>query len=120
MVAHEAHAARRIKKALLLHGFDVDAAVDGNAGLRRLSANDYDLVLMDLPLPDMDGQEAARIIRTSPGLAAKAHLPIVGLSGAPAKRQRAQSRERGLDAVISKPLDVAVLVGTITSLMPRA
>ncbi|NDY57973.1 response regulator [Desulfovibrio sulfodismutans] len=119
LVAREALAARRIKKALLLHGFDVDAAVDGNAGLRRLSTNDYDLVLLDLPLPDMEGQEAARIIRTSPGLAAKAHLPIVGLSSAPAKRQREQSRERGIDAVVQKPLDDAVLLDMIKTLMTR-
>jgi signal transduction histidine kinase len=119
LVASEALAARRIKKALLLHGFDVDAAVDGNAGLRRLSTNDYDLVVLDLPLPGMDGQEVARIIRTSPGLAAKAHLPIVGLSSAPAKCQQAPTRERGLDAVVSKPLDASVLVDTIKTLMAR-
>jgi len=120
LVAREVHAVRRIKKALLLHGFDVDAAVDGNAGLRRLSTNDYDLVVLDLPLPDIDGQEVARIIRTSPGLAAKAHLPIVGLSSAPEKRQKAATRERGLDAVVSKSLDASVLVDTIKTLMARA
>jgi len=104
---------RVITKTLLRQGHAVDVAADGNAALRFLSTNDYGLVLTDMRLPDMDGREMAGIIRTSPGLAAKAHVPIIGLSAASATQAAAATRAGGIDAVLEKPVTASVLLKTL-------
>lgn len=86
-------------------GHSVDTAADGRQGVEAVSAaaEPYDLILMDMQMPEMDGPDATRAIRALSGPAA--HTPIVALTA----DVRAEDRDRylasGLDDLLTKPVD---------------
>ena len=75
----------------------------------------YDLVLMDLQMPVMDGWQASREIRALPDRAL-ARIPIVALSANVLESDRNKSKECGIDAHLPKPMDLAQVVSTIEEL----
>lgn len=91
---------RVVVRELLLRGFAVDEAPDGNTALRRWEARRPDLVLLDLGLPDMDGLQVIRRIRK------EASTPIVILSGRYEEREKVEALERGADDYVTKPFGV--------------
>lgn len=85
-----------------------DIAADGSQALEMLQQNNYDLVLMDIQMPGMDGLTAARAIRALPD----AHLstiPIVALTANALQKDRDDCREAGMNDFISKPVDMDLL-----------
>jgi signal transduction histidine kinase len=101
VIASAQEAVDALAQALRPRGVVMDAAPDANAGLRRLAGNDYRMIFVQMDLPDMDGYEVARTIRTSPGFGEKSRLPIVGLADAAPRREDAA----GIDAFLSSPLE---------------
>lgn len=96
-------------------GFTIDSAENGQIAVDKINAakkGDYDLVLMDIQMPVMDGRTAAREIRKL-----KDHplsnIPIIALSANAFESDRLASLDAGMDAHINKPLDVDVLVQAI-------
>jgi two-component system, OmpR family, KDP operon response regulator KdpE len=87
-------------RALTVHGYRVEEAPDGAVALARWSAQRPDLVLLDLGLPDMDGQEIVRRIRR------EALTPIVILSGRYEEREKVEALERGADDYVTKPFGI--------------
>lgn len=99
-------------------GFAVDTAEDGSAGVEKLKqagAGRYDLVLMDIQMPVMDGWQAARAIRALPD-PALARIPIIALSANVFESDMRRSEESGMNAHLPKPLDVSQLLETIEAL----
>lgn len=97
-------------RLLSSRGAVVDVAADGQQGLDRLKARGpdaYDLVLMDLQMPVMDGLEATRRLRETPGFE---DLPVLAMTAHTLAEERAQCVAVGMQGHIAKPLDVAVLV----------
>jgi PAS domain S-box-containing protein len=94
----------------------VDVACDGAEALIRLSNGpaNYDLVLMDVQMPVMDGYEATRQIRLHPALR---HLPVVALTAGALKNQQDSALQCGMDAFVPKPFDVDQLLDTIARLV---
>lgn len=94
---------RQVASAFLapLHS-QIDTAQNGREALQALSENTYDLVLMDVRMPVMDGLEATRAIRAMTGPAAD--LPIVALTANAAEADEKACREAGMDAYTAKPL----------------
>ncbi len=80
---------------------------NGLAALQRLQAQDFDLVLMDLHTPVMDGYEATRAMRALPG--AKGRLRILALSADALEESRAQALAAGMNGFISKPVSFEAL-----------
>ena len=103
--------ARRILEQL---GAAVSVADDGASGVAAAREGVFDLILMDVQMPGMDGLEAARRIRALPGPAARA--PIIALTANVMAHQRAAYRAAGMDGVAAKPIAPAALVAEIVRL----
>ena len=86
----------------------VDVAADGAQACEKLSAKDYDLILMDTHMPVMNGYEATRKIRDEM-TGDKKTVPIISFSASIMESDRAAAREAGVDAIISKPFKPADL-----------
>ena len=100
-------------------GFLVDTAADGSIAVETIKASspgDYDLILMDLQMPVMDGHTAARTIRSldNPALAG---IPIVALSANAFDEDRRMSAESGMNAHLAKPVDLPQLLAQIEELV---
>ncbi|MDZ5457385.1 ATP-binding protein [Azohydromonas lata] len=100
------------QRILALQGALVSTCNDGAQALERLrrDAAVYDLVLMDVQMPVMDGLEATRRIRGELGLT---RLPVLALSAGALVSERANARAAGMDDFLSKPLDPRTLVSSI-------
>jgi len=97
-------------------GFDVDEAIDGEAGAEQAIAAPPDLVVTDLIMKGLSGVQLCRILRSDP---ATAHVPVVLLTGSGDKRSRFWARSAGAAAYLSKDrLDD--LVGILTGLVAQA
>ncbi len=97
-------------------GFVVDLADDGQQALDRVQATAYDLVLMDMQMPVMDGLEATRRIRALPGFAA---LPIVAMTANAMQRDRERCTEVGMNGYVSKPIEPDELWRVLLAWLPR-
>jgi PAS domain S-box-containing protein len=101
---------KAITRMLELAGFRLDAVADGAQALAALERERYDLVLMDVRMPVMDGLEATRRIR-DPGSAVRRHdLPIVALTAGAMDSDRERCREAGMDDYLAKPVTRRALV----------
>jgi CheY-like chemotaxis protein len=96
----------------------VTLAADGRQALQILKAQPrgFDVVLMDIQMPAMDGLTATRAIRADPELAG---LPVIALTAGVLDDEREAALAAGVDAIVAKPLDVSQLAAVLSSL-PRA
>jgi CheY-like chemotaxis protein len=99
----------------LLHrmGHAVELAENGRHALEAWRERKFDLILMDLQMPDMDGIEATRIIRAEEAergvQPTGSHIPIIAMTAAAMKGDRERCLEAGMDDYISKPISVPKL-----------
>jgi CheY-like chemotaxis protein len=87
----------------------VDISEDGADAVERVKTGDYDLVLMDLQMPVMDGFEATAVIRNE----LKLSIPIIGLSANALNDERERSLQIGMDDYVSKPFKPELLYAII-------
>ncbi len=92
--------------------FEVDLAGDGLKGVEMWEKGNYDLVLMDVQMPRMDGFEATRAIREKERMRG-GHTPIVAVTAYALRKDEEQCLAAGMDAYISKPVDFKKLFETI-------
>jgi len=96
-------------------GHRVVVANDGKAALRTLEKDRFDVVLMDLQMPEMGGLEATAAIREAEQSNGR-HLPIVAMTAHAMKGDRERCLEGGMDAYLAKPIQAAALIQTIEEL----
>ena len=96
---------------LATQGVECETAEDGRQGVEAARNADWDLILMDIQMPVMNGIDAARAIRALPGRAATA--PIIALTANTLADQILEYREAGMDDCIAKPVDMAQLIGKV-------
>jgi len=90
----------------------IDVAANGHEAIAAVRAKDYDLILMDLAMPEMDGLEATRIIRAmSDG---KGRMPIIAMTAQAMEADRERCIAAGMDDYVSKPVDRIVLLQTVS------
>ena len=94
-------------------GFSADIAENGVEAVRALEKKAYDLVLMDVQMPKMDGFEATRIIRSSNQGLIDPRIPIVAMTAHAMAGDRERCIEAGMDDYISKPIRPEILLDTI-------
>jgi signal transduction histidine kinase/CheY-like chemotaxis protein len=94
------------------HGHRIDTAENGRAALEMLRVGQYELVLMDVQMPEMDGLEATRRIRQLERGTGR-HLPVVGLTALAMLGDREACLEAGMDECVYKPIDVLALLAAI-------
>ena len=100
-------------------GFEVDTAENGKVAVEKVeaaSADRYDLILMDIQMPEMDGYEATRRIRALPD-AKKAALPIVAMTANAFEDDRKNALHAGMNGHIAKPLDIQKLFQVLSKLL---
>ncbi|HQR90621.1 MAG TPA: response regulator, partial [Caulobacter sp.] len=103
---------RELGKALLvLAGCDVQTADDGDEAVRAAAMGDFDLILMDIHMPRMDGLAASQAIRALSGPASA--VPIIALSADVMPQQIERCREAGMVDHVAKPIDRAALYAAI-------
>ncbi len=109
---------RKLALALLgKKGWLVTAVRDGLEAVAAVETRKFDLVLMDVQMPNLDGLEATRRIRRLPQPAAS--VPIVGLTAHAMKRDREKCLEAGMDDYTPKPIKSKELYATIQRLLPE-
>jgi two-component system copper resistance phosphate regulon response regulator CusR len=114
VVEDEPEAAAILAKGLREHAFAVDTASDGREALAAVGVNDYDLVVLDVLLPRMDGLEVCRRIRRE-----GAAVPILMLTARGEPDQRVEGLDVGADDYLPKPYHFPELLARIRALLRR-
>jgi CheY-like chemotaxis protein len=109
----EDNATNRMIASRILEGLGatVRSAEDGERGVEAARGERFDLILMDIQMPGIDGLEATRQIRALPGDSAR--TPIIALTANVMSHQRESYRAAGVDGVVGKPISPAALVAEI-------
>ena len=97
-------------------GWQVTAVADGMQVVKEAFSNNYDLILMDIQMPELDGIEATRLIRVREKTK-KTYIPIVAMTAYAVKGDREKCIEAGMDGYISKPISSALLKKEIDSVL---
>jgi CheY-like chemotaxis protein len=96
-------------------GYEVALAVDGKQGLDMARQLMPDLILMDLSLPEMDGWEVTRRLKSE---ASTSHIPIIALTAHALVSDREKAFANGCDEYDTKPIEFQRLIGKVESLLP--
>ena len=107
---------QEIAQALLADaGFEITIATNGQEALERLSQSAFDLVLMDMQMPVMDGLAATRAIRQNP---THSQLPIIAMTANAMEADKQRCLEAGMNDHIAKPIEPRVMLQTIDRYCP--
>lgn len=101
------------------NGFQIETAADGSIAVEMIKnseENYFDLVLMDIQMPIMNGYEAARTIRYLPRKDVE-NLPIIAMTANAFEEDKEKALENGMNAHITKPLDTEVLLATMEKIL---
>jgi len=98
-------------------GFSVDSAADGEEALSKIRKKNYDLLVLDLMLPGLQGMELCRILRNDPGTA---RLPIIMLTAKGEEVDKVIGLEMGADDYMTKPFSPRELVARVKAVLRRA
>ncbi len=102
--------ARLIVAVLEKSGFEVTVAVDGVQALKFAEIGEFDLILMDVNMPEIDGLEATRRLRA--GTSAMNEVTIIALTADDDPAAQRRCIDAGMDAYLSKPINMATLLKT--------
>ena len=109
-----------IAEAILTEaGFSLNIACDGNIAVQMMKdapAGTYDVILMDIQMPTMDGYEAARLIRALDDKA-KAEIPIIAVTANAFEEDRKLALEAGMNGHLAKPHDIPKMLATLAELL---
>lgn len=112
LLAEDVAASRLVTATMLRReGCHVTEVADGAAAARAAAAERFDVVLMDLDLPVLDGMAATRRIRALPGSAGR--VPVIALSGHIGAEEQAAALAVGVDEILAKPVARAVLLAAL-------
>ncbi len=114
VVEDEKKVASFIKKGLEEEHYAVDIAYDGEEGLALAQINEYDLILLDIMLPRLDGMEVLRQIRRN-----GSNMPILMLTAKDSVEDIVSGLDGGSDDYLTKPFSFAELVARVRSLLRR-
>ena len=106
--------ARLLKEGLEDEAYAVDIAHDGSEGYRTAAADDYDVIILDIMLPEMNGYEVCRALRNDGN-----KTPILMLTARDAERDIVEGLDTGADDYLAKPFSFDVLLARIRALLRR-
>jgi len=105
------------RKLLARSGYQIDIVENGLLAIEALRNADYDVVLMDVQMPEMDGIEATRQIRMLPGT--KKFVTIIALTAQAEDNTQGDLRAAGMDDYISKPINFDILFSKLSALAAK-
>ena len=119
VLAAEDNTVNQLVLKTLLHqlGVDLTVVADGRAAVEAWKAQAWDVILMDVQMPVMDGPAATRMIRELEAGSDRPHTPIIGLTANVMSHQTESYRAAGMDGCVAKPLQIAVLVEAIHTVL---
>ena len=106
--------ARLLETHLRDLAFQVDLAFDGLAGVAKAHADNYDLIILDLMLPGLDGMEVCRRLRRTPP-----YVPILMLTAKSSETDRVVGLEIGADDYVTKPFSIPELMARVKAILRR-
>jgi two-component system, cell cycle response regulator DivK len=106
-----------LSRRLERKGYAVVMAVDGGEGVAKASAENPDIILMDMSLPVLDGWEATRRVKADP---ATKKIPVIALTAHAMAGDRDKTIEAGCDDYDTKPIDLPRLLGKIEAQLQKA
>ena len=106
---------QQIKKTLLKQRYTVDAALDGEEGLERIFVDSYDLILLDIMLPKVDGYSVINEIREE-----KIKTPVLMLTARGMTEDKIKGLDLGADDYLTKPFSMGELLARIRVLLRRS
>ena len=109
---------RFVERLLQKMGHRVTVAVNGKLGVEATAKEDFDFILMDVQMPEMDGLQATREIRRSEAISL-AHIPIIALTAHASTEDRDRCLEAGMDDYLTKPLQLARLKKIMDNISSR-
>jgi CheY-like chemotaxis protein len=98
--------------------YQIDLAENGEVAVEKFKAGNYDLVLMDMQMPVMDGYTATRTIRQWESQSGLKPTPIIALTAFALKEEVQKSLDAGCNAHLTKPIKKAILLEAITKMCP--
>ena len=102
-----------LSRRLIKRGYDVTIAVDGQEGVDHARSGDFDIILMDMSLPVMDGWTATRTLKDDE---ATADIPVIALTAHAMQGDQEKAMNAGCDDFDTKPVDLKRLLGKIEAL----
>lgn len=114
IIEDEKKIATTLKKGLTENGYHVDIAFDGNIGKRLFDSNEYDLIILDINLPGMNGFEVCKAIRNS-----NQQIPIIMLTAMNTTEDKIEGFDTGTDDYLIKPFEFKELLVRIRALLKR-
>jgi two-component system copper resistance phosphate regulon response regulator CusR len=114
IIEDERKMAEMVSRGLRAERYAVDVAADGDTGWALAVANDYDLIVLDLGLPGMDGGQLLRRVRER-----NTRVPVLVLTARDAMASKVESFEAGADDYLTKPFAFAELVVRVKALLRR-
>lgn len=109
-----------IEKLLAKQGYEVHTVTDGTEVLPALQRERFDLVLMDIAMPVMDGIEATRSVRQAGNMITDKNVPIIAMTAHAMKGDREQFLAAGMDDYIGKPINSDNLCNMLLKHLQRA
>lgn len=100
------------------YGFEVTKAADGKEcleELKRMPEHTYDIILMDIQMPNMDGYEATKQIRALDG--ERSRIPIVAMTANAFDEDKKKAIDTGMNGYVAKPIDIHVLIRTLKEVL---
>ncbi len=114
MVEDEVRLAKTVSRGLVAEGFVVDIVHDGAEGLLEAQSRDYDVIILDIMLPSLNGYDVCRTLRTS-GVWA----PVLMLTAKDGEYDQVDAFDLGADDYLTKPFSFVVLVARLRALVRR-
>ena len=99
-------------------GLQVDVVANGVQAIQALGSRSYELVLMDIQMPEMDGLEATRLIRSSLSTQINPHVPIIAMTSNAMQSDRMACLDAGMNEHIPKPINPLTLVSVLEQWLP--
>jgi len=114
LVEDEQKIADTLKIGLTEHGFDVEVAYDGRIGLKLFESSHFDLVVLDINLPELNGYQLCKIIRSR-----NTQVPVIMLTALSSLNDKIEGYDAGADDYIIKPFEFRELLMKIRVLLKR-
>ncbi|WP_206785363.1 response regulator transcription factor [Amycolatopsis sp. MtRt-6] len=114
IVEDEREFAETLRRGLVAEGFTVDVAHTGREGLWRATEHEYDVVVLDIMLPELSGYEVLKRLR-----AAENWTPVLMLTAKDGEYDEADAFDLGADDYLSKPFSFVVLIARLRALLRR-